>query len=190
MLHSGYLTVSRPARHRRAPTWLVIPNAEVRDFFSTTVSAWLDSMGVSQSRIGELAESLAAGDLDRFVELVRWFAQTLLSYYTTSKEPEGVYQAFVLGLLASVVDSVEVESEKEAGSGRCDIVLADKKRNFGVVIELKKARGDLRESAQKALEQIRERGYIKALEAKGIENVYVLALAFRGKEVEGLWQKV
>ena len=63
----------------------------------------------------------------------------VFSYYDTGgKEPEKVYQAFLLGLLVNLQHTHQVKSNRESGYGRYDVVVIPKDiRQAGFVIELK-----------------------------------------------------
>ena len=67
----------------------------------------------------------------------------MLSFHTVGKkDPERVYQAFILGMLVNLQSTHEVESERENGLGRSDVMIIPKdKSKLGVVIELNRTSG-------------------------------------------------
>ena len=93
----------------------------------------------------------------------------------------------VLGMSAWLTREYEIISNREAGSGRCDIILKGKKALLSYVMEFKyrKDRKELEKAADEAVKQIIEKGYDKNL--KG-EIVYI-GLAHCGKEVEVKWME-
>ncbi|WP_248625366.1 PD-(D/E)XK nuclease domain-containing protein [Natroniella acetigena] len=102
--------------------------------------------------------------------------------------PEKVYHAFVLGLLLNLRDDYEVNSNRESGYGRYDVMIIPKDTNkLEVVIEFKKVNKhrneDLEEAVEDALEQIEDRRYRQDLIRKGINNVLEIGIAFSGKRV-------
>ena len=52
-----------------------------------------------------------------------------------------------------------VDSNRESGMGRFDLMIKDKIFNIGIVIELKITKGDMEEMAIKGLKQIEEKEY-------------------------------
>ena len=105
---------------------------------------------------------------------------------TAEQHPEKFYHGFVLGLVVSLQETHRVQSNRESGFGRYDVMLIPKdKTQLGIVIEFKVARGNqtLEESAKEALLQINQRGYVQQLQAEGITRILKLGIAFSGKRV-------
>jgi PD-(D/E)XK nuclease superfamily protein len=103
-----------------------------------------------------------------------------------SKEPEKSYHLFVLGLLVTLQDLYEVDSNRESGYGRYDIMLIPKdisKRS--IIIEFKRIFDDedLETDATQALEQIRTKGYAQNLKRRSIQTITAFGIDFKGKEV-------
>jgi hypothetical protein len=85
-----------------------------------------------------------------------------------------------------VLDSYFIESERESGFGRVDILMIPKdKSKLAFVIEMKKIR--ISENTQTALEsalkQIEDRQYETLLRQQGCQNIMKLAITFDGKRV-------
>ena len=103
------------------------------------------------------------------------------------QHPEKFYHGFVLGLIVSLADTHTVQSNKESGDGRYDVMLIPKDTTqLGLILEFKVAEeGDtLSEVAEQALKQIDERNYETELRQKAIQKILKIGLAFRGKSVE------
>ena len=104
------------------------------------------------------------------------------------RQPERFYHGFVLGLLADLRDRYLLKSNRESGYGRYDVMLIPKKERIpAVIIEFKGYDPDeehnLQETAQRALQQIREKKYdteLLALENRP-ESIYHYGFAFEGK---------
>ena len=118
--------------------------------------------------------------------------QTFSWFDVTGREPERFYHGFVLGLLVDLKKRYALESNRESGFGRYDIMLIplDKAADPGIIIEFKtlnSARGEkeLGDAAAAALAQIREKNYAAALTVRGIpaERIYAYGIAFQDKEV-------
>ena len=83
----------------------------------------------------------------------------------------------MLGIL-SCYDVWVVSSNREAGDGYSDILLAMGDEETGVVIEVKYAEnGNLEESCKKALQQIETNHYEDALRKEGMEHILKYGIA-------------
>lgn len=79
-----------------------------------------------------------------------------------------------------------VESNRETGLGRSDLMIAPKTAGQpGVVIELKVKRRneDMQRAVEAAFRQLEDRRYAASLRARGADPVWEFAVAFDGKEV-------
>lgn len=151
-----------------------------------------------------LKRALLAGDAEALEEELAAFTGSVLSYYDvpprhdsagrddtasrgTSRRPEQVYHAFVIGLLATLEPDYEVRSNRESGQGRPDVMLRPKRPGMpGVLLELKVARAGkttLEQALAEGVRQIQERDYGSELRAAGASRVHGLAIAFDGKHV-------
>ena len=90
-------------------------------------------------------------------------------------------------------DEYQVKSNRESGYGRYDIMLIPKdKSKLGYVIEFKKvlAKENLEEAAQRAMEQVKSKQYAQELQGLGITNIFLLGIAFQGKEILVLSEEI
>ena len=100
---------------------------------------------------------------------------------------ENFYHAFVLGMLVGLKDSYYVNSNRESGMGRYDIMLEpqDKTKN-SFIIEFKVANNmkenNIEDVIENAKKQIEERDYESNLRERGFENITKMVFAFKGKE--------
>ena len=62
-------------------------------------------------------------------------------------------------------DRISVESNRESGEGRADIIIRNEYSSKAAVLELKvvKSLSDVQEMCDRALEQIDEKGYVRSL---------------------------
>ncbi|MEM9885923.1 MAG: PD-(D/E)XK nuclease domain-containing protein [Bacteroidota bacterium] len=110
------------------------------------------------------------------------------SYFDTHTEPERVFQAYVLGLLAMMSDDYVIKSNRESGRGRYDILLLPKdKSRYGIIMELKQIEKEatdaqINASLEAALSQIQSNKYYCELEAQDIQERLEIAIIFVGKE--------
>ena len=107
-------------------------------------------------------------------------------YDVKGTHPEKFYHGFVLGLMSSLKDTYTIQSNRESGQGRYDVMLIPHdKSKLGLVLEFKtvEANEDLDTVAQLALQQVKDKQYETAVKQAGISSVLKLGLAFKGKNV-------
>jgi hypothetical protein len=166
---------------------LSIPNLEVRDVYTSTFRGWMaDRLGGRGGDLARLTRALLSGDAERLEDQLQAFTTNVLSYHDTGAvDPEQVYHAFVIGLLASLEPEYLVRSNRESGRGRPDVTIRPKQAGKpGVVLELKVARPGRKtpeQALEEALSQIRENDYGAELRAAGATPIHALAVVFDGK---------
>jgi hypothetical protein len=192
LLFTGYLTATRAQqKDELVSVRLKIPNREVRSAYRTVFKTWLSRTLGSSARVLSLAGALFAGDAEKIQHLLQGLVTRSLSFHDTGKgpgEPERVYHAFLLGLLVWLGPRHQVTSKREAGYGRCDLMIVSREPGQpGVVMELKTVDKKRRETpagaVAAALRQLRDRGYAAELRAAGASPVREIAVVFEGKKV-------
>ena len=190
MLFSGYLKASNG---RMTPDYLMsytleVPNKEISTVFYTIIRNWINDGPVKNERLETMLQALDENEMNIFQRLLNEFVVNTLSYYDTNgREPEKVYQAFLLGMLVSN-GAYEVSSNRESGLGRYDILLRPRdihKRGF--IMELKVYDPMFDESVDKvldsALAQIEKKQYASVLRSAGVKDILKMAITFDGKRV-------
>jgi hypothetical protein len=90
-------------------------------------------------------------------------------------------------MMVSLEPTHQVQSNKESGFGRFDVMLIPKDHSqLGIVLEFKTVRDAdtaLPQAAEQALQQVIDRGYVQTLRSKGIGDILQLGLAFHHKTV-------
>jgi PD-(D/E)XK nuclease superfamily len=167
---------------------LSIPNREVRRVYTTTFQMWMDDrLKGKGGSLNELTAALFTGDAERLEPQLQAFVTSLLGYHDTGLRPEQVYQAFLLGLLASLEPEYQVRSNRESGHGRPDVLIRPVQPGKpGVVLELKVVKPSKRtpdKALGEAMKQIAELGYAAELSAAGASPIHAFAIAFDGKRV-------
>lgn len=174
---TGYLTIDRKeSRVLDGEYALTIPNAEIQEIFETTIQKWFQDYAASCDR-RKLFTAVWNGDTEQMsVEMNRLLRQTI-SYYDYR---EDFYHAFLAGIFAGA--GYMVESNKEYGEGRSDIVVKDLRDGRAAVFEVKYAKRltDLEQECEKAVMQIDDRMYAKTLEDR-YDQVSCFGIAFYKK---------
>lgn len=190
MLFSGYLKASDS---QLPPEDLIeyelqIPNREVKTVYRTIIRSWIDNGPVKNERLELMLQALKENNVPIFQRVLNDFVVNTLSYYDTSgRDPEKVYQAFLLGMLVNS-GAYEVSSNRESGLGRYDILLRPRDLSKqGVIMELKlydpmfdKSVDSVLESA---LQQIEDKQYAATLRSAGVKDILKMAITFDGKQV-------
>lgn len=189
---SGYLTIGNKRDINIYE--LKIPNYEIKTVFQDIIFHWFHTeIRIIRNLLEDTANYLITNRLDKFAEGFQKIIGDTFSYYDTAGEPEKVYQAYTLGLLAILCDDYVIRSNRESGEGRYDILLIPKdKTQNGVVIEIKQIEKKKRESQKKfkeriqkelesALKQIEENEYYKELLEHDVTNIIKVPIVFVGK---------
>jgi hypothetical protein len=187
LLAAGYLKAI--SRMQDAAEWiceLAVPNREVLGVFQSCILHWFASQG-QQGRYEGVLKALTTGDVRTFTREMKLFLERTVSYFDASQqEPEKFYHGFVLGMVVSLSKTHTIESNRESGAGRYDVVLVPHDLTQpGVVMEFKVTYEDetLQEASEQALQQIKEKQYAASLYQRRITRVLALGLAFSGKQV-------
>ena len=184
LVNAGYLTVLEVISARRSRYVLSIPNQEVEKEFQNLTACYLK---VSDEALDSMFEGLREGRKEEFLNSYANILLTLPSYHDL--KDENSYHMMALGMCAWLCHDYKIISNREAGKGRCDIVLKARKENqISYILEFKYAKEsntDLNELAKRAVEQIKDRKYDIELRGK----VIYIGLAHYQKEVEIEWQE-
>ena len=139
---------------------LAIPNAEIQEIFETTVMKWFSDSAKTWSR-QILFDAVWKNDCELLTQEMNKLLRKTISYHDYK---EDFYHAFLAGIFAGA--GYSVESNKEYGEGRSDIVVSDIVNGRVAVFEVKKsdALADLISDCESALAQIDDRMYAKEFE--------------------------
>lgn len=189
LLFNGYLKVIKcePEKGWLLRCWLTIPNDEVKLLYKDIIQSWF-SAALGYTKYESFLKSLTCGNVEEFTLRLQDCLQTTFSIFdVTGRHPEKFYHGFVLGMMVSLEATHEVQSNKESGYGRYDVMLIPKDHSqLGIVMEFKTVfdeKTPLQEAAEQALQQIIARGYAQTLRSKGIQHILQLGLAFYHKHV-------
>ena len=139
---------------------LAIPNAEIQEIFETTVMKWFSDSAKTWSR-QILFDAVWKNYCELLTQEMNKLLRKTISYHDYK---EDFYHAFLAGIFAGA--GYSVESNKEHGEGRSDIVVSDIVNGRVAVFEVKKsdALADLISDCESALAQIDDRMYAKEFE--------------------------
>lgn len=139
---------------------LQIPNAEIREIFETTVVKWFDDSAKIWNR-RELFAAVWDKDSEKLTEEMNKLLRKTISYHDYR---EDFYHAFLAGIFAGV--GYIVESNKEHGEGRSDVVVYDSINSRVAVFEAKYAASldEMGQKCEEALHQIDKKMYAKEFE--------------------------
>lgn len=180
LLHTGYLkSVDIYQEGIQAYFSAVIPNLEIVTIYENTFRQWFDeSIRVADKSI--LLKAVLDGDAETFeLEVNRWLLKSI-SYHDGY---ENFYHGFLVGLL-EYSDEYLVESNRESGTGRNDIVIKNVlTREIAVILEIKSVdkNGILDSMCDIALKQIEDRQYEVGLVNEGYKQILKYGIAFEGK---------
>ena len=119
-VNAGYLTVEQRMRKNRYR--IRVPNEEVQQEFMSLTAYHLQ---VSESVLDDLFYALETRDRELFENSYRSILKRIPSYHDL--KDENSYHMMLLGMSAWLIREYEIISNREAGSGRCDIILKAKR---------------------------------------------------------------
>ena len=179
LLMTGYISKAN-AEEDGETVSLKIPNKEIASIFEDTVVHFFKET-VSADKINALINMLWEKDEVGATEVISDLLWDTISY---NDYHEDYYHAFLAGVF--VGRGYSVDSNKEKGLGRPDILLKDKKNRRAIIIEAKKSNkeSDMDKDSSEAVKQIIKEKYAEGLKGKGYETVICYGAAFFQKQVK------
>ena len=177
---TGYLTQVReedlPETLSEEETALMIPNAEIRQIFATTVKKWFSDSAQGWNRAA-LFRAMWSGDAETLTDEINDLLYKTISYHDYK---EDFYHAFLAGILAGT--GCAVKSNREHGEGRSDVVVYNMEKRQVAIFEAKYAKtlDGLEASCEAALQQIEDRQYAKDF-ADDYDDILCYGIAFYKK---------
>ena len=181
LLFTGYLTVTdRPERDTYR---LRIPNDEIRETFKARIESYFsDANDTYVDYANLLAKAAFEGDRKTLQIQLSSFLRRYVSVRdaATRANAENYYQGMLLGLLGSTESIENLQSNHEAGDGFADLIFTSVGADIGVVFEIKHCQNpnEMALSADRALDQIREKHYAQGLEGYSSSKIYGYGIAF------------
>ena len=189
MLYTGYLTFDPLSYNPKNDEYsLYIPNEEIRECFRLKIKDFYRSNSVMKASTAELVKRLFEGDAEKVQDNLNLLLGKYVSIrdFATNAPKENYYHGFMNGLLVNGTSFIEEhKSNFESGDGYVDIIIASKNSDTVAILELKhtdKPFGARLIAAQKAVEQITEKGYAAVyMNDPLVRNVYAYGICFYKK---------
>ena len=180
MAYNGYLKLNQKLEDDEY--LLTIPNYEIQTFFK---KGFIDKYLIGSNYFNPIMRTLLEGNIEEFGRMLEEIFLINTSFHDL--KAKSVYHTFLLGMLIWLRDKYEVKSNGERGQGRYDILLLplDKKKPaFVFEFKVSKTIKGLESKAEEALNQIKEKQYDVGIKESGIDKIYRIGLAFKGKKVK------
>ncbi len=180
LLFTGYLKQRRMfLQDDRIYAEMCIPNREVRSIYRNTIQQWFDEKVKATSR-EDLFQAVINGNCEVFEDILCDWLEESISYYDGK---ENYYHGFLTGLVSGF-KGYQIESNRESGLGRSDIMILERRRHkLAVIIEVKVADkfADLDKKCSEALVQIEKKQYDMKLKQDCYQKILKYGVAFYQK---------
>ena len=189
MLGTGYLKVTEVVNLAEHIYKVKLPNYEIKLLFQQIINDWFKNKVIGND-LKSILKDLVTLNLDEFERKFRVLVKEMFSYMDVGENTaENFYHAFVLGMLVGLKDTYYVNSNRESGYGRYDIMLEPKEKSGNSFIMEFKVLDDIKEKTiedtiKNAKEQIDKKEYEAILKEKGYTNITKMVFAFKAKEVK------
>lgn len=174
---TGYLTKAREEDYNGkladGTVALMIPNAEIKEIFETTVIKWFDDSTKKCDR-STLFDAVWNGDSGNLTKEMNVLLRRTISYHDYK---EDFYHAFLAGIFTGA--GYMVDSNKEHGEGRSDVVVYDPINGRVAIFEAKytKSLDKLESACDAALQQIDDRMYAEEYE-DDYDQIFCYGISF------------
>ena len=191
MLGTGYLKVTEIVNLAEHIYKVRLPNYEIKLLFQQIITEWFRNKVIGND-LKSILKDLVTLNLKEYEKKFVVLVREMFSYMDVGENTaENFYHAFVLGMLVGLKDTYYVNSNRESGYGRYDIMLEPKDKNGNsFIMEFKvledKEEKTIEDTIENAKKQIKEKGYEQNLKERGFNNITKMVYAFKGKEVKML----
>lgn len=189
LLGTGYLKVVETVDLASGIYKVKIPNYEIKLLFEGIIKDWFNDKVIGND-LKSILKDLVTLNLEEFEEKFKILVRQMFSFMDVGIDTaENFYHAFVLGMLVGLKDTYYVNSNRESGIGRYDIMLEPKNKNGNsFIMEFKvyktEKEEDIEDTINNAMKQIEEKKYEDSLKERGFTNITKMVFAFKGKEVK------
>ena len=177
LFFTGYLKAGKQRQENETIyVEMSIPNKEITSIYRQSIMTWFDRK-VRETDRSPLIRALEEGDCQAAEDFISAQLVDTISYFDHA---ESYYHGFLSGLLKGA-GPYTVQSNRESGAGRPDIILTERKfMGRAMVLELKIAETfrEMEDRCREALVQIEENQYTLPLENDGYRPVLKYAVCF------------
>lgn len=158
-----------------------IPNLEIASVYENSISYWFDKK-MERTDKSALIRALERGDCEAAEDFINRQLMDTISYFDYA---ESYYHGFMTGLLKGSGKYI-VQSNRESGDGRPDIVLktANVRKGRVIILEFKIASrvADMESKCTDAAEQIEKKRYAEPFLSEGYPEIDKYAVCFCRKD--------
>ena len=189
MLGTGYLKVTEVVNLAEHIYKVKLPNYEIKLLFQQIITEWFRNKVIGND-LKSILKDLVTLNIEEYEEKFKILVKEMFSYMDVGENTaENFYHAFVLGMLVGLKDTYYVNSNRESGIGRYDIMLEPKDKNGNsFIMEFKVYKHNkektINDTIENAKKQIEEKGYEQNLKERDFNNITKMVYAFKGKEVK------
>lgn len=160
---------------------MAIPNKEIKSIYKDSILLWFDKK-IEKTDRSPLIKALEGGDCEAAENFVNEQLLDTISYFDYA---ESFYHGFMAGMLKNT-GKYRVQSNRESGNGRPDIVLqtANVRKGCVIILEMKIASSiaEMGDVCDHGLAQIEKQHYAEPFIAEGYPEVKKYVLCFYKKE--------
>ena len=180
LFQTGYLTIVERERDGVQTFYtLDYPNLEVRQSLNQGLLGFLGQPGREASDHGKaLGRLLVANDFDGFADRLKSFLAGIPYQWQGANSPAR-YEAWYAGMLYACFRAIglDLRVEDASGRGRADMALLHGGQVFVFEFKMAETAGGGDAAAQRAIGQMREKGYADKYRDRG-EPVHLVGIAF------------
>ena len=177
LFFTGYLKVeSKRFENRTTFLTMSIPNDEVLTIYENTIREWFDCQ-VKSMDIKAFYQVILSGDAEQAEIFLSNLLERSISYYD---KKEDFYHGIMLGLFSSI-SGYEIQSNREYGNGRPDLVLRPYNPKKPVVIfefKYRKKFNEMEDGCKDAFDQIEEKKYAQPFLNQGYQKMIKYGICF------------
>ena len=177
LLETGYL--SKATEERMKVMSLRIPNKEIKEVFRQEVWNFFNAK-IDNECVSDLIESLWSENTESAKISMNQLLEATLSFYHEYHEYS--YHLILDGFFTGL--GYMVDSEKESGYGRTDLIVRDYERKRCLILELKhvKKESEMENALKEAEDQIVRNKYGSRLVYEGYNSILQYAMVFCDKK--------
>ena len=189
LVGTGYLKITEAIDITESRYKIKIPNFEIKALFQNIIRDWFRNKVIGND-LNSILKDLITLNLTEFRKKFTILVTQMFSYMDVGENTaENFYHAFVLGMLVGLKDTYYVNSNRESGIGRYDIMLEPKDKNGNsFIMEFKVLEDEeektIEDTIENAKKQIEDKKYEENLKERGFTNITKMIFAFKGKDVK------